>query len=53
VTVDNLPVAAMQSMGTSSVFAIDVGSVCISHFKIANSDQCLQIDDNSPRCVVY
>ncbi|CAG8708592.1 10255_t:CDS:2, partial [Acaulospora colombiana] len=24
--VDNLPVAAMQSMGTSSVFAIDVGS---------------------------
>jgi hypothetical protein len=25
--VDNLPVAAMQSLGTSSVFAVDVGSV--------------------------
>jgi len=31
--VDNLPVAAMQSLGTSSVFAVDVGS----------------IDDNTPR----
>lgn len=26
-SVDNLPVAAMQSLGTSSVFAVDVGSV--------------------------
>jgi hypothetical protein len=32
-SVDNLPVAAMQSLGTSSVFAVDVGSVRFLDFE--------------------